>query len=156
MAPILLTFRADEARVSVCLKGTLDDFSIPDILQVISYGRKTGFLSLEAKAVGGAIVFRRGRVLASVDDGDAPLESELEFLRGYPRDEAIRRRIAASLDRLARCRQGAFYFQVSTQPPHVIAGRDIAHETLDAGIEVVDLLIELVGRQDWEAEPGAA
>jgi hypothetical protein len=142
--------------VSVCLKGTLDDFSIPDILQVISYGRKTGYLSLEAKAAGGAIVFRKGRVLASVDDGGAPLESELASLRGHPRDEVIRRRIADSLDRWARCRQGDFSFQVSAQPPQVIAGRDIGPETLDTGIEVVDLLLELVGRQDWEAEPGAA
>ncbi len=154
MAPILLLVRA-EGRVSVCLQGTLDDFSIPDILQVISYGRKTGCLSLEAKAAGGAVVFRKGRVLASIDAGGAPLESELESWRGYPRDEVIRRRIAASLDRLARCRHGDWSFQVSAQPPQVIAGRDIGPETLDTGIEVVDLLLELVGRQVWEA-PGAA
>jgi hypothetical protein len=141
--------------VSVCLKGTLDDFSVTDILQVISFGRKTGYLSFETGAAGGAIVFRKGRVLASVDEGGAPLEAELESLRGRQREEVIRRRIAASLERLARCRQGVFYFQVSPQPPQVIAGREIALETLDAGIEVVDLLLELVGSQDWEA-PGAA
>jgi len=155
MAPILLVFRADEARVSVCLKGTLDDFSVSDILQVISFGRKTGYLSFETEAAGGAIVFQKGRVLASVDNGGNPPETELESLRGYQRDEVIRRRIAASLERLARCRRGYFIFQVSAQPPRVVAGRDIALETLDAGIEVVDLLLELVGRQDWEA-PGAA
>lgn len=154
MAPILLLVRG-EVRVSVCLQGTLDDFSIPDILQVISYGRKTGYLSLEAKAVGGAIVFRKGRVLASIDDGCAPLESELESWRGCPRDEVIRRRIAASVERWVRCRQGDWSFQASAQPPQIIAGRDIGPETLDAGIEVVELLLDLVGRQDWEA-PGAA
>jgi hypothetical protein len=148
--------RADEVPVSVCLKGTLDDFSVPDILQTISFGRKTGHLSFETEAAGGAIVFRKGLVLASVDDAGAPLETELESLSGYQRDEVIRRRIAASLERLARCRRGYFIFQVSAQPPQIIAGRDIARETLDAGIEVVDLLIELVGRQDWEAAPGAA
>lgn len=141
--------------MSVCLKGTLDDFSVTDILQVISFGRKTGYLAFETGGAGGAIVFRRGRVLASVDEGGGPLEAELESLRGCQRQEAIRLRIAASLERLAHCRNGVFYFQVSTQPPQVIAGRDIAHETLDAGIEVVDLLLELVGRQNWEA-PGAA
>jgi len=141
--------------VSVCLKGTLDDFSVSDILQVISFGRKTGYLSFETEAAGGAIVFQKGRVLASVDNGGNPPETELESLRGYQRDEVIRRRIAASLERLARCRRGYFIFQVSAQPPRFFAGRDIALETLDAGIEVVDLLLELVGRQDWEA-PGAA
>jgi hypothetical protein len=64
--------------VSVCLKGSLDDFSIADILQVISYGGKTGYLSLETRAGGGVIVFRKGRVLASVDDGGAPLEVDVE------------------------------------------------------------------------------
>ena len=75
------------------------------------------------------------------------------MLRGYARDEVIRRRIAASLDRFARCRQGDFSFQASAQPPRVIAGRDIAPETLDTGIEVIDLLLELASSQDW---PGAA
>ena len=148
MAPVLLLVRA-EVRVSVCLQGTLDDFSIPDILQVISFGRKTGYLALETRASGGAIVFRKGLVLASVDDGDAPLELDVELLRGWSRAEVVRQRIAASVERLSRCRQGDFSFQVSVQPPRVIAGRDIAPETLDTGIEVVELLLELSSSQDW-------
>ncbi|HKZ33120.1 MAG TPA: DUF4388 domain-containing protein [Vicinamibacteria bacterium] len=139
--------------MSVCLTGSLDDFSIQDILQIIAFGRKTGCLSLETEATGGSIVFRKGRVLASVDDGGAPLEAELRLLRGYERDEVIRRRIAASLDRFARSRRGDFSFLASAQPPRVIDGRDIAPETLDTGIEVVELLLELVSSQDW---PGAA
>jgi hypothetical protein len=139
--------------VSVCLKGSLDDFSIADILQVISYGGKTGYLSLETRAGGGVIVFRKGRVLASVDDGGAPLEVDVELLRGWSRDEVIRQRIAACLDRLSRCRQGDFSFQVSAQPPRMIAGRDVGAETLDTGIEVVELLLELASSRDW---PGAA
>jgi hypothetical protein len=156
MAPILLIVRTDEVRVSVCLKGTLDDFSVPDILQVISFGRKTGCLCFETETAGGAIVFRKGRVVASVDDGGAPLETELESLGGYQRNEVIRRRIADSLERLSRCRRGYFIFQISDQLPQIVAGRDIGQETLETGIDVHDLLLELVGRQDWEAQPGAA
>lgn len=137
--------------MSVCLRGNLDDFTIQDILQIISFGRKTGHLSLEAEAAGGAIVFRRGRVLASVDDRDAPLGTELDFLGGDDREEVLRRRIAASLDRLARCQQGDWSFQASNQPPQVVDGRDIAPETLAVGIDVVELLLELAGNQDWEA-----
>ncbi len=154
MAPALLVVGVVES-VSVCLQGTLDDFSVQDLLQIISFGRKTGYLSLETPAAGGAIVFRKGRILASVDDGGPSRETELESMRGYQRDEVIRKRIAASLDRLARCRQGDFSLQVSAQPPQVIAGRDIALETLDTGIEVIELLLDLVGKQDWEAAPGA-
>ena len=145
--------------MSVCLTGSLDDFSIPDILQIIAFGRKTGCLSLETEATGGAIVFRKGRVLASVDDGRAPLEAELRLLHGYERDEVIRRRIAASLDRFARSRRGDFSFLVSAQPPRVIDGRDIAPETLDTGIEVVELLLELAssrGLARRRLRPGGA
>jgi hypothetical protein len=35
----------------------------------------------------------------------------------------------------------------------VIAGWDITAETLDTGIEVIELLLELVSSRDW---PGAA
>jgi hypothetical protein len=152
MAPILLSF----VPMSVCLKGTLDDFSVSDILQTISLGRKTGYLCIEAEMAGGAVVFRKGRVLASVDDGCAPLEAELEGSSPEQRDQFIRRRIAASLARLARSRRGYFIFQASAQPPRIVVGRDIGRETLDAGIEVVDLLVELVCSLEPQAVPGAA
>jgi len=140
--------------VSVCLTGSFDDFSIQDILQIIAFVRKTGCLSLETEMTGGAIVFRKGRVLACVDDGGAPLERELGSLRGYERHEVIRRRISAALDRFARSREGEFSFQVSAQPPRVIAGRDIAPETLETGIDVIELLLELAGGP--ERQPPAA
>jgi hypothetical protein len=127
------------------MTGSLDDFSIQDLLQIIAFGRKTGCLSLETEATGGAIVFRKGRVLASVDDGCIPLEAELQLMRGREREEIIRRRISASLDRFARSRQGDFSFLVSPQPPRVIDGRDIALETLDRGVDVLELLLELAG-----------
>jgi phage-related baseplate assembly protein len=139
--------------VSVCLTGSLEDFSIQDILQIIAFGRKTGCLSLETEATGGSIVFQKGRVLASVDDGGAPPEADLRLLHGHERDQVIRRRIAASLDRFSRSRRGDFSFLACAQPPRVIDGRDIAPETLDTGIDVIDLLLELVSSEDW---PGAA
>lgn len=137
----------------VCLKGTLDDFSLSDILQTISLGRKTGYLCFETESRGGAVVFRKGRVLASVDDDSAPLGPGLECLGEEQRDHVIRRRIAASLARLARCRRGYFIFQASAQPPRIFAGRDIGQETLDAGLEVVDLLVELVDSLERQAVP---
>jgi len=135
------------------MMGSLEDFSIQDLLQIIAFGRKTGCLSLETEATGGAIVFRKGRVLASVDDGRIPLETELRLMRDYEREQVIRRRIAASLDRFARSRQGDFSFLVSPQPPHVIDGRDIAQETLDHGVDVLELLLELAGA---DGQPAAA
>ena len=68
-----------------------------------------------------------------------------------PRDAVIRRRIVASLARLARRRQGEFHFQVSADPPQRVQGRDIARETLHSGIDIVELLLEVACRQDEEA-----
>ena len=117
-------------------------------------GRKTGYLSLETRARRGAIVFRKGRVLASVDDGGAPLEVDVELLRGCvarrgdpPADRCLPRPpvpLSAGglqLPGLGRSRPG------SSRP-----GRRAA-ETLDTGIEVVELLLELASSRDW---PGAA
>lgn len=137
--------------MSVCLTGSLDDFSIQDVLQIIAFGRKTGCLSIETEATGGAIVFRRGRVLASVDDRRLPLEDELRLMRDDDRQAVLRRRIAASLGRFARSRQGDFSFQASPQPPRVVDGRDISPETLDTGIDVVELLLELASGPELDA-----
>jgi hypothetical protein len=49
--------------------------------------------------------------------------------------------------------RGDFSFHASAQPPRVIAGRDITAEAVDTGIEVIELLLELVSSRDW---PGAA
>jgi CheY-like chemotaxis protein len=133
----------------VCvLEGSLDDFSIPDVLQVISLGRKTGHLSLETPTGGAAIVFRNGRILASIDDQAPPLEASLAPLAEDRRDERIRESITASIERLSRSRQGEFSFQASDQPPQVIEGRSIAAETLRSGIDVIDLLLEVAYRQE--------
>jgi len=135
----------------VGLNGSLEEFSIQDILQVLALGQKTGQLSLDTPAGAGAIVFRAGRVVASLDDGSPSLETSLASWPEGPREAVIRRRIVASLDRLARSRQGGFHFQASTRPPERIQGRDVARETLDSGMDIIELLLEVACRQDEEA-----
>jgi len=142
----------------MCLQGSLDDFSIQDVLQIIALGRKTGWLSVDTPSGGGAIVFGRGRVLAAIDDdgreaGDA---RALDGATGAVRDERIRERMAASLQRVAGCRRGEFSFQVSAAPPLVIGGRDIAGESLRGGVDVIELLIDVACRQEADELAGAA
>ncbi len=135
----------------MCLNGSLADFSIQDILQILSLGRKTGYLAIETPAGGSTIVLQDGCVLALLDDGAPPLATDLARLPGERRDEVIHSRIAASLARLSRCEQGDFSFQASAQPPRVIRGRTLAPETLGASIGVIELLLEIAWRQDEEA-----
>ena len=135
----------------MCLNGSLDEFSIQDILQILALGRKTGHLSLETPAGNGAIVFREGRVVASVDESGPSLEASLASSPECPKEAVIRRRIVASLERLARRRQGEFHFRVSADPPRPIRGRDVARETLNRGIDIVEVLLEVAWREDEDA-----
>jgi CheY-like chemotaxis protein len=116
------------------LYGSLEEFSLQDVLQILALGRKTGRLVLETPVGAEAIAFREGRVVALLS---SPACSGEESVRG---------RIVASLDRIARCRRGAFRFQVSADPPCVETG-----ETLRPGIDIVELLLEVAWRQDEKA-----
>ena len=106
VAPALRLRSAREVGPPVSLNGSLEEFSIQDILQILALGQKTGCLSLDTPAGVGAIVLRAGRIVASFDDGSPPLETSLASWPECPRDAVIRRRIVASLDRLDRARQG--------------------------------------------------
>ena len=44
------------------LKGTLDDFTLPDIFRLLSQSRKTGRLDVERSAGNGNIFFKEGNV----------------------------------------------------------------------------------------------
>ena len=88
----------------VGLNGSLEEFSIQDVLQILALGQKTGQLSLDTPAGAGAIVLRAGRVVASFDDGRSSPETSPSLSSG-PRDAVLRRRIVASLARLARRRR---------------------------------------------------
>ncbi len=139
----------------MCVKGSLEEFSIQDILQILSLGQKTGYLAVETPAGGSAIVLQDGCVLALVDDGAPPVATELGRLPRWQRDEVIHSRIAASLARLSRCPQGRFSFQASARPPQAIQGRDLAPETLGASVGVIELLLEVAWKQDEEARASA-
>ena len=139
----------------MCLNGSLDEFSVQDILQILSLSRKTGHLSLETPAGSAAIVIQEGSILASVDAGVSPLAVDLALSPGWSREEVIRWRIVASLARLSRYRQGGFRFQASAQPPRVIGGFDMAAETLRSGIGIIEMLLEVALRQDEDARDAA-
>ena len=81
----------------VGLNGSLEEFSLQDILQILALGQKSGQLSLDTPAGVGTIVFRDGRVVAAFDDGAPPLETSLASWPGSRRPEVLRRRIVASL-----------------------------------------------------------
>ena len=68
---------------SLGLQGNLEDLPLLDILQIVSFSRKTGYLSIEMEGGDGAIVFRDGLVVAAFTAGSPPADPRLAAL---PRD----------------------------------------------------------------------
>ena len=129
----------------VCLKGSLEDFSILDVLQLASLGGKTGCLSLETPAGCGAVLFRRGRVLTSLENGAGPVAGGLA---------AIRRQTVELLHRLARPRQGRFRFESEDAASASAPGDRPAPEPLRAGLDVIGLLLDLAQLHEDDARCG--
>lgn len=50
---------------SVGLSGKLQDFSVPEILQVLAFNQKTGRLTIARREGEGLLLFRRGRIIYS-------------------------------------------------------------------------------------------
>lgn len=131
--------------MQACLKGSLEDFSILDVLQLVSLGGGTGRLSLETPAGCGAVLFRGGRVLSALENGVGPVAGGLA---------AIRRQTVELLHRLARPRQGRFRFDSEERASARAPGDNPAPERFRAGLDVIGLLLDLAQLQDDDARCG--
>ena len=129
----------------VCLNGSLADLAIQDVLQILALGGKTGHLSLETPAGAGALVFRQGRVVASVENGGPLLPSRVASFAGFEGEALVRERITSFVHRLARCRRGEFTFKASAIQAGAATGGAPA-----PGIDVIDLLIDVAWRLEGE------
>jgi CheY-like chemotaxis protein len=130
------------------LTGSLEDLPLLDILQIVSFSKKTGYLGIDTKDGDGAIVFDEGFVVASFAWNVPSLPPGFAALERQERDTQIRRRIEAALEQLIRLREGQFQFSLSERPPRTIGTRDIALETLEHGINPQELLLDLARGMD--------
>src|SRR5262249_16768378 len=132
----------------VALEGNLEDLPLLDILQVVAYSQKTGYLSLNAPQREAAVVFRSGKIVAARTwDSPAP-DAETAGLPADERQTRISRGIEAALARLTRLREGPFKFELTDQVPANLGGHDITSETLAEGINPEELLLELTRTMD--------
>lgn len=129
----------------LCLNGSLADLAIQDVLQILALGKKTGHLTLDTPAGVGALVFRQGSVVASIENGGPLLPSRIASFSGFEREALVRERITAFVHRLAGCRRGEFSFKASS-----IQNEAIVSGASSPGIDVIDLLIEVAWRVDGE------
>ena len=108
------------------LTGNLEDLPLLDILQIVSFSKKTGHLTIRAASGEGAIVFRDGLLVSAFTWDSAPLDPRARALPADKRDQYLRTRIELALEQLIRLREGQFSFSLSDEPPvreheHLIA-----------------------------------
>ena len=72
------------------LTGNLEDLPLLDILQIVSFSKKTGYLSIQAEVGHGAIVFDAGFVVAAFTWQTPPLDPRARTL---PKETRRRRRL---------------------------------------------------------------
>jgi CheY-like chemotaxis protein len=129
------------------LSGRIEDLPLLDIVQIVAFTQRTGYIRVETEVGVGAIVFRNGRVVACFSPGSservprsalAPAEWEKRLTAG----------IAADLSALSRLRDGTFGFVLSNEVPKQIEGYSLERETLVVGVDAQELLLDLARELD--------
>src|SRR5688500_5903804 len=138
------------------LTGNLEDLPLLDILQIVSFSKKTGFLSIETEAGRGAIVFDGGFVVAAFTWETPPLDPRARTLEPEKRDAILRARIEMALEHLIRLREGLFDFSLTDHVPVDVAERDIELEILSQGINAQELLLDLARGMDEDRRNASA
>jgi hypothetical protein len=140
----------------LALQGNLEDLPLLDIIQIVSFSKKTGYLSIEMEGGDGAIVFLDGLVVAAFTATSPPADPRLGSLPMEARERAVRGRIAFALEQLARLREGGFAFELTDDAPAVVGSREIRPETLVRGINPQELLLDLAQGLDEDRAHSAA
>jgi CheY-like chemotaxis protein len=141
----------------VGLQGNLEDLPLLDIIQIVSFSKKTGYLSIEMEGGDGAIVFHDGLVVSAFTASSPPADPRIATLPQEARERAVRQRLGFALEQLARLREGAFGFELTEEVPRLVGRRDISGETLTRGINPQEMLLELAeGIDDDRAKSAAA
>jgi CheY-like chemotaxis protein len=138
------------------LTGNLEDLPLLDILQIVSFSKKTGFLTIAASEGEGAIVFSEGLVVSSFTWESLPVDPRAATLPPERRATLIKQRIAMALERLIRLREGEFNFSLTEDIPRTIGDRDISLEVLAQGINPQEMLLDLARGLDEDRRDSSA
>jgi CheY-like chemotaxis protein len=132
------------------LKGRLEDLPLLDMLQIIAFSRKSGFLRIAASKGRGAVVLKEGRVLFSYSW--STLASLEELVRDPNRitPDLIREQIEVSLRELGSLREGHFQFELADPDTDDFGGIRIQPFLLPDGLDAQELLLDLAVEIDNE------
>lgn len=138
------------------LNGNLEDLPLLDILQIVSFSKKTGYLSIRTGAGDGAIVFQDGFVVAAFSAETPPFDKRYRDLPPEKRLPLLRQSIERGLEQLIRLREGQFSFSLTDEIPTTVGPRDISLETLPQGINAQELLLDLARGMDEDRRESTA
>ena len=142
----------------MALQGNLEDLPLLDIIQIVSFSKKTGYLSIEMEGGDGAIVFHDGLVVSAfTGDVAARRPAPRRAADGRARAARSRSRIGFALEQLARLREGAFGFELTDDGAD--DGRRAAtsgSRRCARGINPQELLLELAQGIDEDRAHSAA
>ncbi len=131
------------------LSGSIEDLPLLEILQVVSFCQKTGYLTVQAPEGDAAVVFEAGRVVAGYT-WDSPKAA------APVAEPEVRRRIADVLAQLVRLREGEFAFNLSEEVLKQVGGRDLSGEMLPYGINPEELMLDLARQLDEDRRDATA
>jgi CheY-like chemotaxis protein len=132
------------------LQGRLEDLPLLDMLQIIAFSRKSGFLRIAGPKGRGAVLLKEGRVLFSYSWSTL---AGLETLVRHPdkiAPEVIREHIETSLRELGGLREGHFRFELADPSAADFGGIKIQPFLLQGGIDAQELLLDLAVEIDSE------
>jgi CheY-like chemotaxis protein len=138
------------------LNGNLEDLPLLDILQIVSFSKKTGYLSIRTDGGEGAIIFQDGYVVAAFSAETPPFDPRYRHLPAEARTPLLREQIERGLEQLIRLREGQFSFSLTDGPPRKVGPRDISEETLPQGINAQELLLDLARGMDEDRRDSTA
>jgi CheY-like chemotaxis protein len=139
----------------VSLSGSVEDLPLLEILQIVSFCQKTGYLTVRAPAGEAAVLFESGRVVSGYvwDVPGLPRDQPPE---GPARELVLRQRLASVLERLVRLREGEFAFRLTDGVPLTLGERDLTGERLPYGINPEELTLDLARKLDEDRRDAAA
>lgn len=138
------------------LTGNLEDLPLLDIIQIVSFSKKTGSLAIRVDQREAAIVFQDGLVVCAYTWNEPPLDAAAAALPAAEHEDRARRRIGLALEQLIRLREGEFNFALSEKLPARLGGRDLRAETLAVGINPQELLLDLARGMDEDRRDSSA
>jgi len=135
---------------SAGLNGSLEDLALLDILQIVAFSKKTGYLHVEGPFGPGAIAFKEGQVVCAYSWSTLASLQQIGKAgsAGSGETALIREQIQISLQELASLREGNFHFQLTEGIAGELAGVDISRFLLQEGMDPGHLLLDLTEGQD--------